>query len=160
VRWPAPERPPAGMPVGVFGAPFTRPVLVTTEGVFTTGDGSRFSSLPGSPSSPLWAQLMLDAAGQPLLEVRTADGVLRWNGEGWAGRRRGILSGGMFIENTPVALYSSIQEVGGNLVWEEGGKRRAVSSPRPGLALATAAAVPGGGIYVGTTGDGLFLFEP
>jgi photosystem II stability/assembly factor-like uncharacterized protein len=162
-RWASPERPPPGAPVALFGSPFSRPVLVTTEGVFTSADGARFQSLPGSPDRVAWAQLMLDASGQPVLELRTAEGaVARWNGEGWSGRRRGVLSGGVFLEGASdsVAAYSSIQEVGGTLVWEEGGKRRSVTSPRPGLALATAAAVPGGRIYVGTTGDGLFLFEP
>lgn len=162
VRWSIPENQPAGMPVALFGAPFKSPVLVTTEGVFSTPDGSRFLPLPGSPSAASSAQLLLDPAGQPLIELKTADGVRRWNGEGWTGRRRGLLSGGLFLEgpSDSLALYSSIQEVGGTLVWEEAGKRRAMTSPRPGLALASVAAVPGGGIYVGTTGDGLFLFEP
>ena len=162
-RWASPERHPAGAPVALFGAPFPRPVLVTTEGVFSSMDGARFTSLPGSPDDVTWAQLMLDASGQAVLELKTAQGaVVRWNGEGWSGKRRGVLSGGVFLDDGSgsVAAYSSIQDVGGMLVWEEGGKRRSVTSPRPGLALATAAAVPGGRIYIGTTGDGLFLFEP
>ena len=161
VRWSAPERSPAGTPIALFGAPFRAPILVTTDGTFTTQDGARFTPLPGSPAAPTWAQLMLDGSGQPLLEVKTAEGLLRWNGETWSGRRKGILGGGVFRgETEAVSLYSSIQDVGGTLVWDEGGKRRSVTSPRAGLALATAAAVPGGRIYVGTTGDGLFLFEP
>jgi len=57
-------------------------------------------------------------------------------------------------------VYRTLQDQDGTLVWEEGGKRLALTSPRPGLALASAAATPGGRIYIGTTGDGLFLFEP
>ena len=70
--------------------------------------------------------------------------------------------GGIFQEGGAgtAGSYSSLQEVGGKLVWEEGRRRLSVSSPRAGLALATAAPAPGGRLYIGTTGDGLFLFEP
>ena len=63
-------------------------------------------------------------------------------------------------DNFMETLLWLLQEVAGKLVWEEGGRRVSVSSPRSGLALATAAPAPGGRLYVGTTGDGLFLFEP
>ncbi len=162
-RWSAPRNPPAGVPIGLFGAPFEFPILVTTAGVFRFGgEDGVFTSL-GGPSAPTAAELLSDAAGRPLLEVRASDGVARWNGQAWISRRVGILKGGIFLEGSEVGSansYSSLQEVGGKLVWEEGGKRLSVSSPRAGLALATAALAPGGRLYVGTTGDGLFLFEP
>ena len=164
-RWSVPERPPAGVPIALFGAPFSRPVLVTSAGVFQTAEGGRsFVPVPGGPEAPVSAELMLDAGGGPLLEVQTPGELLRWNGRGWSSRRRGILKRGLFLEETgggsPVESYTSLQEVNGKLVWEEGKRRLALTSPRPGLAVSSAAAAPGGRIYLGTTGDGLFLFEP
>jgi len=161
-RWSAPESPPSGAPLALFGPPLPSPVLVTTAGVFGTDDGSRFLAIPGGPSSVSSAQLLTGPAGQPLLEVRGSEGLSRWNGQGWSIRRRGVLGGGMFLEDSSggSAVYRTLQDQDGTLVWEEGGKRLALTSPRPGLALASAAATPGGRIYIGTTGDGLFLFEP
>jgi photosystem II stability/assembly factor-like uncharacterized protein len=164
-RWLAPEKPPAGAPLALFGAPFTLPVLVTSSGAFhVAGNGREFVPIPGGPSAPLSAELLSDASGNPLLEVRTADTVQRWNGQVWSARKVGVLKGGLFLESaagTATAVsYSSLQDLDGKLVWEEGGRRLAITSPRPGLALATAAAAAGGRIYLGTTGDGLFLFEP
>ena len=96
--------------------------------------------------------------------MRTGDGLYRWNGQVWSGRRQGVLKGGMFLQQGGGSLtatsYSSLEEKDGTLFWEEGGKRLAVTAPRVGMALATAASAPGGRLYVGTTGDGLFLFEP
>jgi hypothetical protein len=125
------------------------------------GAGEAFAPM-GGPASPVSAELLSDAAGFPLLEVRSGEGVFRWNGRGWSSHRVGLLKGGIFQDGGASAAgsYSSLQEIGGKLVWEEGGRRLSVSSPRAGLALATAAAGPGGRLYVGTTGDGLFLFEP
>ena len=161
-RWSLPEHSPQGIPLALFGFPFPSPVLVTTAGVFGTSDGSRFFPISGGPASASSAQLLTGPSGQPLLEVRTSEEILRWNGQSWSGRRRGVLGGGMFLEGSSgaPAVYSTLQDQDGTLVWEEGGKRRALTSPRPGLALASAAAAPGGRIYIGTTGDGLFLFEP
>jgi photosystem II stability/assembly factor-like uncharacterized protein len=164
-RWTAPQKPPAGIPIGLFGSGFASPVLVTSAGVFRVGEnGHSFLPVPGSPSAPHSAELLSDAAGLPVLEVRTADGVQRWNGQSWTSRKVGALKGGVFLESAAgsavTIAYTSLQDVGGKLVWEEGGKKLAVSSPRPGLALAAAAEAPGGRIYLGTTGDGLFLFEP
>ena len=164
-HWPAPASSPPGTPLALFGAPFDAPVLVTSAGAFRAADGGRsFAPLAGAPSAPLGAELLTDPAGGPLLEVRTAEGLFRWNGQAWSVRKQGILKGGMFLQQatgaSPAVPYSSLEEKDGTLVWEEGGKRLAVTSPRPGLALATAAVAPGGRLYVGTTGDGLFLFEP
>ncbi|HJW15122.1 MAG TPA: hypothetical protein VJ776_10520 [Thermoanaerobaculia bacterium] len=159
-RWSAPANPPAGSPIALFGAPFASPILVTSAGVFrVSGDGG-FSPI-GGPAAPVAAELLSDAAGSPLLEVRSSEGGFRWNGQTWMSHRVGVLKGGIFQAGGGSAgSYSSLQEVGGRLIWEEGGRRLAVSSPRAGLALATAAPAPGGRLYVGTTGDGLFLFEP
>jgi photosystem II stability/assembly factor-like uncharacterized protein len=164
-RWIAPAVPPAGTPLALFGAPFPTPIVVTSAGAFRAAEGGRsFEPIPGAPASPLAAELLIDAAGAPLLEVRTADGLYRWNGQIWGSRKPGALKGGLFLQQAasagPANPYSSLEDRDGTLVWEEGGKRLAVTSPRPGLALATAAAAPGGRLYVGTTGDGLFLFEP
>ncbi len=164
-RWTAPTVPAPGVPLSLFGAPFSSPVLVTTAGVFRISEGGRaFHPIAGSPGAPIGAELLQDAAGGPLLEVRTSDGLFRWNGQSWNNRKQGVLKGGLFLQASasagPAPQYSSLEDKEGTLVWEEGGKRLAVSSPRPGLALATAASAPGGRLYVGTTGDGLFLFEP
>ncbi len=161
-HWSAPSNLPPGAAIALYSAPFSVPVLVTTAGVFrVAGAGETFVPI-GGPASPVSAELLSDAAGVALLEVRSAEGVSRWNGQSWSSHRIGILKGGIFQENGggTAGSYSSLQEVGGKLVWEEGGRRLSVSSPRAGLALATAAAGPGGRLYVGTTGDGLFLFEP
>lgn len=164
VHWSVPESPPAGVPLGLFGAPFAPPVLVTSSGVFRTGqDGQTFSPVLGGPTAPLSAELLADGAGGPLLEVRTSDGVLRWNGGEWSPIRRALLKGGMFLQGAPggaAVSYSTLQDVDGTLVWEEGSRRLALTSPRPGLALASAAEAKGGLVYIGTTGDGLFLFQP
>jgi photosystem II stability/assembly factor-like uncharacterized protein len=161
-RWFAPANPPAGAALALFSAPFSSPLLVTTAGVFrVAGAGGAFVPM-GGPASPVSAELLSDAAGIPLLEVHSAEGVSRWNGQVWSSRRIGILKGGIFQDGGAgtAGSYSSLQEVGGKLVWEEGRRRLSVSSPRAGLALATAAPAPGGRLYIGTTGDGLFLFEP
>ncbi|MGH9366567.1 MAG: WD40/YVTN/BNR-like repeat-containing protein, partial [Thermoanaerobaculia bacterium] len=165
VRWTAPAAPPPGAPVALFGAPYRAPLLVTSEGVFHVGDGGQsFTAVGGAPSGLVAAELLAGPDGTPVLEVKTADTDLRWDGRSWSGRRRAVLSGGRFLAESGAAssatAWSSLSEVGGKLVWEEGPRRLALSSPREGLALAAAAAAPGGRIYVGTTGDGLYLFEP
>lgn len=164
-RWSAPATSPPGIPVALFGMPFPVPVLVTSAGVFRAADGGRsFPPVSGSPAAPVGAELLVDPAGGTVLEVRTAEGLFRWNGQSWSARKQGVLKGGLFLQqatgNAPTSPYSTLEEKDGTLVWEEGGRRLAVTSPRPGLALATAASAPGGRLYVGTTGDGLFLFEP
>ncbi|HKF44883.1 MAG TPA: hypothetical protein VKG01_17420 [Thermoanaerobaculia bacterium] len=160
-HWAAPASPPAGSPIALYGSPFLQPVLVTSAGSFRIGGaGEEFATI-GGPAAPSAAELLSDSAGGPLLEVRSSEGISRWNGQAWSSHRAGLLKGGIFMEEkTATGSYSSLQEIGGKLIWEEGGRRLAVSSPRAGLALATAAPAPGGRLYVGTTGDGLFLFEP
>jgi photosystem II stability/assembly factor-like uncharacterized protein len=163
-RWSAPEAAPPGIPISLFGAPFPAPVLVTSAGVFrVTENGRAFPSIQGSPAAPIGADLLSDGVGSPVLEVRTAEGLQRWNGQAWTGRRLGLLKGGVFLQESAAgatASYSSLEDVAGTLVWQEGSRRLEMTSPRPGLALAAAASAPGGLIYLGTTGDGLFLFQP
>jgi photosystem II stability/assembly factor-like uncharacterized protein len=163
-RWSAPEAAPPGIPISLFGAPFPAPVLVTSAGVFrVTENGRAFPSIQGSPTAPIAAELLSDGLGSPVLEVRTAEGLQRWNGQAWTGRRIGLLKGGVFLQESAAgatASYSSLEDVAGTLVWQEGSRRLEMTSPRPGLALAAAASAPGGLIYLGTTGDGLFLFQP
>ena len=163
-RWSAPEAAPPGIPISLFGAPFPAPVLVTSAGVFRVAENGRaFPSVQGSPTAPIAAELLSDGLGSPVLEVRTAEGLQRWNGQAWTGRRIGLLKGGVFLQESTsgaTASYSSLEDVAGTLVWQEGSRRLEMTSPRPGLALAAAASAPGGLIYLGTTGDGLFLFQP
>jgi hypothetical protein len=97
-----------------------------------------------------------------MLEVRTGDTDFRWDGGAWIARKQALLSGGIFRSEAAANpnAWSSLSDVDGRLVWEEGPRRLALSSPRAGLSLATAASAAGGRIYVGTAGDGLYLFEP
>jgi hypothetical protein len=164
-RWSAPEKSPAGTPLALYGSEFGSPLLVTTAGVFRTSDGRKFSLVPGSPEGPSSAELFSDGLGVAVLEVRTADAAFRWDGSSWDNRRRALLSGGKFLDRyhggvQPAPVRTPVREVDGNLVWEEAGRRRAVRSPRPGLSIASTFATPEGRLYVGTAGDGLFLFEP
>ena len=163
-RWSAPEAPPPGVPVALFGAPFATAVVVTTSGVFrSSADGREFAPVPGAPGAPEAAELLIDPRGAPLLEVKSGRTLYRWSGERWSARRQALLKRGLFLDETVTSTagaWSSLQDVGGKLVWEDGGRRLSVTSPRSGLALASAAATPAGRLYVGTTGDGLFLFEP
>ena len=163
-RWAAPEIPPPGTPVALFGAPFAAPVVVTTSGVFrSSADGRQFAPVSGAPAAPEAAELLIDVLGAPLLEVRSGPSLYRWSGGRWNVKRQTILKRGLFLDETapsPAGAWSSLQDRGGTLVWEEGGRRLAVTSPRAGLSLASAAATPAGRVYLGTTGDGLFLFEP
>jgi hypothetical protein len=166
-RWSIPDKAPPGTPLALFGKEFGSPVLVTTGGVYRTHDGRAFVSVAGTPEAPSSAELLADGEGSPILEVKTATGAYRWDGATWdtQTRRRTLLAGGRFLEAyrgepTPLPARTPVREVDGNLVWEESGKRRAVKSPRPGLSIASTFATADGRLYVGTAGDGLFLFEP
>ena len=161
-HWQAPAAPPSGTPIVVYGAPFEKPVVVTTEGLFASGDGTRFAAVPGGLRTVESVELLADAAGDPLVEVRVGTTLARWDGNAWSTRKKAALGGGIFLAGAPAASsdYFSLQEVGDTLLWQEGRSRRAFTSPRPALMLASAAEVAGGRVYVGTMGDGLFLFEP
>ncbi|MEO8349671.1 MAG: hypothetical protein ABI610_12220, partial [Acidobacteriota bacterium] len=164
-RWSAPDRGPAGTPLALYGSEFGSPVLVTTTGLYRTSNGRTFTLVAGSPVAPTATELSTDGTGTPILEIRTADGSFRWDGAAWDSRRRTILSGGRFLdtyraEREPEPVRTPVREVEGNLVWENAGRRLSVRSPRPGLAIASTLATPEGRLYVGTAGDGLFLFEP
>ncbi|HZI66443.1 MAG TPA: hypothetical protein VFF17_07755, partial [Thermoanaerobaculia bacterium] len=163
-RWSHPDRGPAGTPLALYGSAFETPVLVTTTGLYRTSNGRTFTLVAGSPVAPTASELSTDS-GSPVLEIRTADGSFRWDGASWDSRRRTVLSGGKFLdtyraEQEPAPVRTPVREVEGNLVWENDGRRLSVRSPRPGLAIASTLATPGGRLYVGTAGDGLFLFEP
>jgi len=164
-RWNAPDRAPGGTPIALFGSEFGSPVLVTTAGVYRTVDGRNFTLIAGSPDAPTSAELLSNGYGSPVLEVKSASGAFRWDGSSWDNRRRTLLAGGRFLDAYrgdpgPTPMKSSVREVDGNLVWEESGHRVSVRSPRPGLSVASALAMPAGRLYLGTAGDGLFLFEP
>jgi photosystem II stability/assembly factor-like uncharacterized protein len=163
-HWSALTSAPPGTPICLFGSPFPAPILVTSAGVFRATDGARrFDPIPGAPAMPTAAELLLGTDGTPLLEVRTTDGTERWNGQIWNAHRQGVLKGGLFLResgNAPAVSYSTLEDIDGTLVWQEGGKKVSLTAPRPGLALAAAASAPGGLVYLGTTGDGLYLFQP
>jgi hypothetical protein len=163
VHWESPAGPPEGAPIVVYGAPFEAPVVVTTDGVFTTSDGKRFGAVPGGLRPVQTVELLADRNGDPLLEVRSGGVLGYWDGRAWSTRKKATLSGGIFLKETSQTLsggYTNLQDVGGTLLWQEGRSRRAFTSPRAALMLASAAEGAGGRVYVGTMGDGLFLFEP
>jgi len=162
-RWTAPEEPPAGSPIAMYPTAFGEPVVVTTAGVFRTSDGSRFAAVAGGARPASAAELLADAAGRPLIELRSGDAVAYWDGEAWSGKKKSQLGGGIFMPRSPTkaaGTWSTLQDVDGTLFWQEGPSRRAFTSPRPDLTLAAAASAGGGRVYVGTMGDGIFLFEP
>jgi photosystem II stability/assembly factor-like uncharacterized protein len=164
-RWVAPQNAPPGTPLVLYGKEFGTPLLVTTAGVFRTVNGRSFVAVPGSPGAPSSAELLADGVGATVLQVHTAEGSFRWDGTAWDARRKALLSGGRFLDANrgdvvPAPVRTPVREVDGNLVWEEAGRHRAVKSPRPGLSIASTFATPEGRLYVGTAGDGLFLFEP
>jgi photosystem II stability/assembly factor-like uncharacterized protein len=164
-RWSPVEKAPRGAPLALYGTPFASPVVVTTEGVFQTTDGAgkRFEPVAGGLRPIASAELLADANGEPVLELRSGETVAHWDGQNWTTKKKARLGGGIFMQSAaakPVAGWSHLQDVDGTLWWQEGRSRRAFTSPRPSLVLASAAADGGGRVYVGTMGDGLFLFEP
>jgi photosystem II stability/assembly factor-like uncharacterized protein len=162
-HWESPAAPPEGTPIVVYGTPFEAPVVVTTDGVFTTSDGKRFGAIAGGLRTVQATQLLADRNGDPMLEIRSGATLAYWDGRAWSTRKKATLGGGIFIRagnDKPSGGYSDLQDVDGTLFWQEGRSRRAFTSPRAALMLASAAEVAGGRVYVGTMGDGLFLFEP
>ena len=163
-RWSALAQGPPGSPVALYGAPFAGPLLVTTEGVFQTSDGSHFAVVPGGLRPAGAAELLADKNGNAVLELRSGDTLAYWDGQSWSTKKKALLGGGIFMQNAasskPVGGWSNLQEVDGTLLWQEGRSRRAFTSPRAALTLASAAEARGGRVYVATMGDGLFLFEP
>jgi hypothetical protein len=135
---------------------------VTTEGVFSTADGVRFTAVPGGLRAVQAAQLLADDHGAPLLEVRSDNALAYWDGRAWSTKKKAALGGGIFLKAAakPSSDWFTLQDVDGTLLWQEGRSRRAFTSPRSALLLDSAAEVAGGRVYVGTMGDGLFLFEP
>jgi hypothetical protein len=160
-RWIVPDQPAAGAPIALFGSPFASPVLVTSAGVFRSNDGARaFLPVAGSPAVPLAAELLADAAGSPLLEVRTSGGVLRWNGSEWTSVKKAMLkaaSSHRGARKRPCPQHAR--------TWTEPSSGRKVGSvfahlSRPGLALASAAHAKGGLVYPGRRGMDCFCFSP
>jgi hypothetical protein len=162
VRWTAPAAAPEGTPIAIFGAVFGDPVLVTTAGVFRTSDGLHFAPVGGGLRRAGSAELLADHSGNPLLEIRSGDLLSYWDGRDWSTKKKALLGGGIFMRGVekPAGEYSNLQDVDGMLFWQEGRTRRAYTSPRPALTLASAAQGSDGRVYIGTMGDGLFLFEP
>src|SRR5262249_21382294 len=102
-HWQAPASPPTGTPIVVYGAPFERPVVVTTEGLFTSADGSRFTVVAGGLRTVESVELLADAAGDPVVEVRSGAAVARWDGGAWSTRKKAALSGGIFLTGSAAA---------------------------------------------------------
>ena len=164
VHWSPAAEPPRGAPIVLYGDAFGEPVLVTTEGVFRTEDGARFAPVPGGLRPADFAQLLADRGGDPVLEIKSAEGLAYWDGQSWSAKKKAVLGGGIFMQGAasqkPVGGWTNLQDVDGTLFWQRGKSRRAFTSPRNGLTLASAAQVSGGRVYLGTMGDGLFVFEP
>jgi photosystem II stability/assembly factor-like uncharacterized protein len=164
VHWGPAAQPPLGAPIGLYGDTFGEPVTVTTEGVFRTSDGGiHFQAVAGGLRPATSAQLLADSLGNPVLEIQSPEGTASWDGQNWSARKKAKLSGGIFMQAaaTPsIGCYTNLQEVGDTVLWQEGRSRRAFTSPRPSLTLASAAQAAGGRVYLATMGDGLFLFEP
>jgi hypothetical protein len=161
--WKAPKAPPPGAPLALYASPFPEIVLVTSEGAFTTRDGAAFTRVAGSPGSVVSSALLVDGDGDPVLELRAKANVHRWSRGAWTSPKApGLLKGGIFRDDSvaPARTFRSLYEADGTLVWREAGRRMTLSSPAPGLAFSAAVTAPGGRLYVGTTGDGLYLFEP
>jgi photosystem II stability/assembly factor-like uncharacterized protein len=167
--WKPPASPPPGAPIALFSTPFPEPILVTGEGAFTTRNGFQYTRIAGSPTGIQSAALLVDRAGEAVLELRLSGGVQRWSRGSWTSPRapkaakEPTLKGGIFRdepEEEPPGTFRSLYESGGTLVWREAGRRLTVASPGPGLAFSSAVTAPGGRLYVGTTGDGLYFFEP
>jgi hypothetical protein len=163
-RWAAPAAPAPGKPIALYSDPFPEPVLVTTEGVFRTSDGARFTAVPGGLRAASSVELLADAKGDPLLEIRSGSTLAYWDGQNWSTKKKALLGGGIFMQNAasqkPAGGWSNLWDADGTLLWQQGRSRRAFTSPRAALTLAAAALAGGGLVYVGTMGDGLFLFEP
>jgi photosystem II stability/assembly factor-like uncharacterized protein len=162
-RWSPAEGPPPGAPIAMYSTAFGEPILVTTSGVYRTADGSRFEAVSGGARPASSAELLADGEGRPLLELRSGDSLAYWDGSNWSGKKKSQLGGGIFMPKSPskaVGEWSNLQDVDGTLYWQEGRSRRAFTSPRPALTLAAAASAGGGRVYLGTMGDGIFLFEP
>src|SRR5262249_25011403 len=142
-RWTAPREAPPGAPIALYGAPFERPLLVTSEGVFSTADGERFAPVPGGLRGATSAELLADRNGDAVLEIRSGDSLAYWDGASWSAKKKALLGGGIFMQDAaaskPVGGWSNLQDVDGTLFWQEGRSRRAFTSPRPSLPLAAAA---------------------
>src|SRR5262249_52432398 len=112
VRWAPPGEAPSGAPIALFGAPFERPVLVTTEGVFSTADGARFAPVPGGLRPATGAELLADRNGDAVLELRSGDSLTYWDGTAWSSKKKALLGGGIFMQNAasskPVGGWSNL----------------------------------------------------
>src|SRR5262249_40824243 len=115
-RWTAPADPPPGVPIALYPTAFGDPLLVTTGGVFRTADGSRLDAVPGGARPATASELLADAAGSPVLELRSGDAVAYWDGDAWSGKKKSQLGGGIFMPKSPtkaVGGWSNLQEVDG-----------------------------------------------
>ena len=143
-------------------------VLVTSAGVFRRGRRRARASRPiaGGPAAPAGGRApprFRPAAPCSRCAPRTG----RCAGTARSGRAgaRGSLKGGIFLRRRLGAVRRPLTARSRSRTERSSGRRAdsrlSVTSPRPGLALATAAAAPGGRLATsGRRGTGLFLFEP
>ena len=85
-----------------------------------------------------------------------------WDGRAWSTRKKAALGGGIFItaSTKPTGGYTNLQDVDGTLFWQEGREPPRLHEPAGGADAGFGRRIAGGRVYVGTMGDGLFLFEP
>ncbi|MGE5247516.1 MAG: WD40/YVTN/BNR-like repeat-containing protein [Verrucomicrobiota bacterium] len=157
-----PEKAPRGRILRLFGAPLDNPVVVTDEGVFTTGDGNRFERVGAVTGDPWEASLVTGASDRPVLEVRTSNGVYRQSGGAFIQVGRRVLSGGMFLKDAgkESSPYFRFSVAGGTLTLLRGGSAGTVTLPRDELQVSDAVLAGDGTLYVATIGDGVFLYRP
>src|SRR5262249_60951026 len=97
-----------------------------------------------------------------MLAAGSGTALSSWDGRAWSTRKKATLGGGIFIRTTgkPTGGWTNLQDVDGTLWWQEGRSRRAFTSPRSALTLASAAASAGGRVHVATMGGRLVPFQP
>jgi photosystem II stability/assembly factor-like uncharacterized protein len=157
-----PRRGPPGRVVRLLGEPLARPVVVTDEGVYATRDGETFSRVAAIAGSPVDARVLQSPGGEPELEVITSAGVFRGLGSEFTRSDRPMLSGGLFLQESPDRRdpYFRFQAAGDTLFLSRGNRKAELPLPRPEISVSDAAIAGDGSLYLATMGDGLFRYVP
>ena len=130
--------------------------------------GATFLLVPATLRGPRGRGAAARPAGTGRCSRSRAAGRLLPLGRALSGRssKRAVLSGGLFLAAgqrrlVGTAPWNYLQDVDGQLVWEEGNRRLALTRPaRRTRARDGGRPHAGGRVYIGTAGDGLYLFEP